>query len=62
MGCIRMSLLNYFHKVPPDTPNVASASSRLTSRETEEVSKELKKMLGKGGKGKSIACEHYSNS
>ena len=34
---------NYFQKLPPDTPNVASASSGLTSRETEEVSKELKK-------------------
>ena len=45
-----MSLLNYFQKLPPDTPNVASASSGLTSRETEEVSKELKKMQDKGEK------------
>ena len=47
-----MSLLNYFQKLPPDTPNVASASSGLTSRETEEVSKELKKMQDKGKKRK----------
>ena len=46
-----MSLLNYFQKLPPDTPNVASASSGLTSRETE-VSKELKKMQDKGKKRK----------
>ena len=45
-----MSLLNYFQKLPPDTPKVASASSGLTSRETEEVSKELKKMQDKGEK------------
>ena len=55
-----MSLLNYFQKLPPDTPNVASASSGLTSRETE-VSEELKKMQDKGEKGKSIACGHHSN-
>ena len=42
-----MSLLNYFQKLPPDTPNVASAFSGLTSQETEDVSKELKKMQNK---------------
>ena len=47
-----MSLLNYFQKLPPDTPNVASASSGLTSQETEEVSKELKKIQDKGKKRK----------
>ena len=47
-----MLLLKYFQKLPPDTPNVASASSGLTSRETEQVSKELKKMQGKGKKRK----------
>ena len=47
-----MSLLNYFQKLPPDTPNVASASSGLTSRETEEVSKELKRCKIQGKKGK----------
>ena len=41
-----MLLLNYFQKLPPDTPNVVSASSGLMSRETEESSKELKKMQG----------------
>ena len=47
-----MSLLNYFQKLLPDTPNVASVSSELTSRETEEVSKELKKMQDKWEKRK----------
>ena len=47
-----MSLLNYFQKLLPDTPNVASVSSELTSRETEEVSKELKKMQDKRKKRK----------
>ena len=56
-----MSLLNYFQKLPPDTPNVASASSGLTSQETEQVCKELKKMQDKGKNGKSIACGHHSN-
>ena len=56
-----MLLLKYFQKLPPDTPNVASASSGLTSRETEEVSKELKKMQEKGKKGTSIACGHHNN-
>ena len=56
-----MSLLNYFQKLPPDTPTVASASSGLTSRETEDVSKELKKMQDKGEKGKSIPCGHHNN-
>ena len=51
-------MLNYFQKLSPDTPKVASASSGLTSRETEEVSKELKKMQDKGKKGKSIVCGH----
>ena len=46
-GYIRMSLLNYFQKLPPDTPNVASAFSGLTSQETEDVSKDLKKMQDK---------------
>ena len=45
-------MLNYFQKLPPDTLNVESASSGLTSRETEEVSKELKKVQGKGKKRK----------
>ena len=56
-----MSLLDYFQRLPPDTPKVASASSGLTSRKTEEVSKELKKMQNKGKKGKSIACGHHNN-
>ena len=47
-----MSLLNYFQMLPPDTPNSASASSGLTSPETEEVSKELKKMQEKRKKRK----------
>ena len=37
---------NYFQKLPSDTPNVVSASSGWMSRETEESSKELKKMQG----------------
>ena len=49
-----MSLLNYFQKLPPNTPNVASASSGLTSRETEEVSKELKKMQDKEKKKEKV--------
>ena len=47
-----MSLLNHFQNLPPGTPNVASASSGLTSRQTKEVSKELKKMQDKGKKRK----------
>ena len=47
-----MSLLNYFQMLPSDTPNSASASSGLTSPETEEVSKELKKMQEKRKKRK----------
>ena len=43
-------MLNHFEKLPPDTPNAASASSGTKSRETEEVSKELKKMQDKGKK------------
>ena len=49
-----MLLLNYFQKLPPDTPNIVSASSGLTSRETEEVSKELKKIQDKGKKKEKV--------
>ena len=47
-----MSLLNYFQKLPRDIANVPLVSSELTSRETEEVSKELKKVQDKGKKRK----------
>ena len=43
-----MSFRRYCQKLPPDTPNVASVSSGLMSQETEEISKELKKMHEKG--------------
>ena len=50
-----------FEKPPTDSRNIASASSGLTSRETAEVSKELKKMQDKGKKRKVIACGHHNN-
>ena len=56
---ICMSLLNYFQKLPRDVANVPLVSSELTGRETEEVSKELKKTKGK--KGKSIVSGHHNN-
>ena len=48
--------LNYIHKLPRDTANIPSVPSELTGRETEEVSKELKKVQGKGKKRKKILC------
>lgn len=48
-----MSLLNYFQKLPTDAARViTSVSSELTGQETEEVSKELKKVQDKGRKKK----------
>ena len=52
-----MSLLNYFQKLLPHTPNVASASSGLTSQETQEVSEELKKTQDKGEKRKKYCVD-----
>lgn len=57
-----MSLLNYFQKLPTDAARViTSVSSELTGQETEEVSKELKKVQDKGKKGKSIVSRHQNN-
>ena len=47
-----MSLLNYFQKLPRDAADIPSVSSELTGRETEKVSKELKKVQDKGQKRK----------
>ena len=51
-----MPLLNYFKKLPQSTSNNVTASSGLTSRETEEVSNELKKMHDKGNKRKTYCA------